>query len=575
MCDKRLAYTRSGNALRGTIVAFHGVTDSASSLMDLAQRYHADWEVILVDTLGHGLSARFSAAELQDPFAAMVKAAAQTLVDITSRTLNGSVVLMGHSLGGAIAATLAARFPQMIRALVLEDPALLTQTQALMYQQNALHLLEKVQQAKQYPSPALELLRASYPHWSEVEYLGWAQGKIQVDQDFLATGIVGTINRDLLATLQMPTLLITGDGEDVLFGEQGMKQANSYNNPNLQCVQIANATHTVRRDQSEKFYAAVEEFFDRVITGAADYAYEPYIDPELLPVIADIPEQRTWDLKKMRAKGEELLNNVTVPASVDVTVLRTGQIVSRFISKEATSANASVKRIIFAIHGGGYVAGKAAFDDARNAEMAQRFNALVVSPEYRLAPETPYPGAVEDCISALQFCFDEYQNLPVYLYGDSAGAGLVNQILQSVNKDFAEKIKGLILLEPCLDASMGSASYAKYSQGPIWTRKAAASAWKAYAGNADLPEFAFPYAMPPVMIPAILFVNPVDPLRDEALTWAKTQIDRGGKVSVYLPAGTFHGALSVSGSKVWAQVSKLIDAFIVDTEEGDAGEAEK
>ncbi|XCB30829.1 alpha/beta hydrolase [Arcanobacterium hippocoleae] len=564
MIDSRLSFIKTGKPLRGTIVAFHGVTDSAASLMDLAEHYNSDWEVILVDTLGHGLSERFSEADLKDPFAAMVRAAEHTLMQIASGTPTGRVVLCGHSLGGAIAAKTAFDFPHIVQALVLEDPALLTAEQFAMYKHSARMLVEKQETVSRYPSQSIESLREAYPNWPPIEYLGWAQGKMQVDLDFIAAGVVGMKGREILQTLSVPTLLVTGDGDDVLFGESGLQEVLKYGNPNIQTIKISNAAHTVRRDQSADFYHAVDSFFDQIITHSQFANSNYYLNPELVPVIAQTPEQTTWNPAAIRDKGDALFGTgVPLPDNAEVTDVKTGAIFSRIIQEPGKTP----ERVVFAIHGGGYVAGRARFDDLRNTEIVSELAGTVaVSPEYRLAPETPYPGAVEDCISALKYCFEVYPDLPVYVYGDSAGAGLANQMLQLCDETLVNSLAGLILLEPCIDSSMSARSYTTFSQGPIWTRDAAASAWAAYLGDRDRAELIAPNVLPHGVPPTIMFVNPADPLRDEALTWAAKQIDQGAQLSMHLFAGTFHGALSVSGTKTWTKVLTQIKEFVSEIE---------
>ena len=81
--------------------------------------------------------------------------------------------------------------------------------------------------------------------------------------------------------------------------------------------------------------------------------------------------------------------------------------------------------ILVLIHGGGYVAGRASFDGAKNDELATHFGAIVVSPEYRLASEFPFPIPVDDCISALAEALERFgHERPIFVLGDSAGAGL-------------------------------------------------------------------------------------------------------------------------------------------------------
>ena len=111
---------------KGTIVAFHGVSDNGASLADIGVRWGEQWRVVLVDSLGHGLSPRFSPQQLQVPFQSALQAAVEVVRAQASQSVDGQVVVFGHSMGGAIAAGVAAAHPQLVRAVVLEDPALLT-----------------------------------------------------------------------------------------------------------------------------------------------------------------------------------------------------------------------------------------------------------------------------------------------------------------------------------------------------------------------------------------------------------------------------------------------------------------
>ena len=188
-----------------------------------------------------------------------------------------------------------------------------------------------------------------------------------------------------------------------------------------------------------------------------------YLRPELTPIITETPEQTTWDLPAMRAGGDALLSN---PHEADnkVDVSARGR---TFIPANLRD-NAP---ILVSIHGGGYVAGRATFDDAKNDELATRFGAIVLSPEYRLAPEFPFPIPVDDCISALAEALECFgYERPIFVLGDSAGAGLAYSMVSrlyglaaQVPQDeetaaqyerISSMIKGLVLLEPCIYPSL-------------------------------------------------------------------------------------------------------------------------
>ena len=294
--------------------------------------------------------------------------------------------------------------------------------------------------------------------------------------------------------------------------------------------------------------------------------YPIYLRPELAPIIAETPEQTTWDLPAMRAGGDALLAN---PHEADnrVEVSARGR---TFIPADL----AEDAPLIISIHGGGYVAGRAAFDDAKNDELATRFGAIIVSPEYRLAPEFPFPIPVDDCISALAEALERFgHERPTFILGDSAGAGLAysmvsrlcglglhmaqDEVIAARYKRIASLIRGIILLEPCVDPTLSTPSSRFFTEGPVWTRRAAAGAWRHYFGvplDAEFREEGFP--------PALIVVNPVDPLRDEGIALATGLVDAGCIAEMHMFAGTFHGSLSMPGSVTWHEIHLLIDRFV-------------
>ena len=316
-----------------------------------------------------------------------------------------------------------------------------------------------------------------------------------------------------------------------------------------------------------------------------------FLRPELLPVIEATPEQTTWDLPAMRAGGDALLEN-PYGAINRLEVTARGR---TFIPNDLRD-NAP---ILVSIHGGGYVAGRAAFDDAKNDELATRFGAIVLSPEYRLAPEFPFPIPVDDCISALAEALERFgYERPVFVLGDSAGAGLAYSLVSRlfglvahVPQDeetvaqyerISSRIKGLVLLEPCIDPSLSTHSSSLFVDGPIWTRRAAAGAWQHFFGLAmateeegkksaipdALVESAFPKPREHMreigFPPALVVVNPVDPLRDEGIALATDLVDSGCIAELHMFAGTFHGSLSVPDSVAWDEIRSLISRFMTE-----------
>ena len=291
----------------------------------------------------------------------------------------------------------------------------------------------------------------------------------------------------------------------------------------------------------------------------------------------------------MRAGGDALLDNPHEAVNrLEVTAR------GRSFIPDGLRDNAP---ILVSIHGGGYVAGRAAFDDAKNDELATRFGAIVLSPEYRLAPEFPFPIPVDDCISALSEAVERFgYERPIFVLGDSAGAGLAYSMVSRlyglaahVPQDeetaaqyerISSMIKGLVLLEPCIDPSLSTHSSSLFADGPIWTRRAAAGAWRHFFGQTqakdearqklEIPEALVESAFPKPrehmreigFPPALVIVNPVDPLRDEGIALATGLVDSGCIAELHMFAGTFHGSLSVPDSVVWDEIRSLISRFM-------------
>ncbi|QOQ38116.1 alpha/beta hydrolase [Trueperella pecoris] len=572
MASHGISYSVSGCEVKGVIVALHGVTDNAASLSDLARQWKDEWKVYLVDTLGHGLSRSFDDTELADPLRAIAAAVRSVVIEAARQSVSRKVVLMGHSLGGAVACAIANDVPEVIQALVLEDPALLTDGQWELYRGSAGDLVKRQELVTDHVGEAITELMKVYTAWPASEYGAWAQGKTQVDRRFVATGVVGMRGREVLAGLSVPTLLVTGDQSDVLFGREGQSELESLGNPHISSVLISDASHTVRRDQSEEFYRVVGEFLRRY--GQRPLSPTPYIAAELQPVIDATPEQNAEDYLAMRRRGEELLADVRPADGVTVEEVhlggQTGDDRQADSSDEAFTlrclrSGAEPRAVVLSIHGGGYIAGAARYDDARNSELIEVFGgAVVASPDYRLSPEWPWPAAATDCVRSLHYLSRAYPGLPLYIYGDSAGAGLAQQALAIIAASGqGPDVDRIVLLEPCLEPGMVTRSFDTYRDGPIWTLEASSVAWRHYMGASDaVPPYVPSRAAASAMPPTFLVVNPADPLRDEGMRFAQDLADAGVAVELHMYSGTFHGALSVPGTSTWERVKDDIRAFL-------------
>ena len=152
--------------------------------------------------------------------------------------------------------------------------------------------------------------------------------------------------------------------------------------------------------------------------------------------------------------------------------------------------------VFFVVHGGGYMLGEARYEDPRNIDLITDFSSalladkscgvITISPEYRLAPEHPFPAGRDDVLTALRETMRRHRGAPLFLMGDSAGAGLVYQALQALEDEELARVSGVLALEPCLNPLLVSASSYDYRDAPVWPRPTAAISWGHYqAGGAQ------------------------------------------------------------------------------------------
>lgn len=206
----------------------------------------------------------------------------------------------------------------------------------------------------------------------------------------------------------------------------------------------------------------------------------------------------------------------------------------------------------YSIHGGGYVIGSYAMDDARLDSWCQEFQCVGVSVEYRLAPETPYPGPLEDCYRGLKWVHDNHEMLGVDpvrigIGGTSAGGGLAAS-LALLARDRGEVPVSFQLLDcPMLDDRQITPS----SQGEglaIWPRESNTFGWQSYLGDLygtdDVPIYAAPARATDLsgLPPAFVCVGNVDGFRDEDIDYAMRLNQAGVPTELHVHPGAPHGA---------------------------------
>lgn len=209
--------------------------------------------------------------------------------------------------------------------------------------------------------------------------------------------------------------------------------------------------------------------------------------------------------------------------------------------------------IIIYFHGGGFVIGGLNAYDGMCSDLSKKSNSIVISIDYRLAPEHPFPHAPNDCITATQWIIDNSKKINgdtehITVAGDSAGGNLA--AITAIQ--FPKEIKGQILIYPVLDHyHPGTDSYIENAKGQGLTRKLMMWFWDCYLINCD--ETRHPLATPILheekshLPSALIITAEKDPLRDEAIQYAKALTNAGVSTQHTIYKGLKHGFIGTMG----------------------------
>jgi acetyl esterase/lipase len=193
------------------------------------------------------------------------------------------------------------------------------------------------------------------------------------------------------------------------------------------------------------------------------------------------------------------------------------------------------------IHGGGLFLGSAARDDELCSALADEQGATVAAVDYRLAPEFPYPAALDDCVAALRWLGDHFARIVVV--GESAGGGLAACTSLLVRDQRGPRIAGQVLHYPMLDDRGETRSARLLAETPVWNRRLNELGWRSYlaANTADRYAAAARAEDLAGLPPTYLEVGELDLLRDEVIAFAAALVAAGVTVDLHLDAGTVHG----------------------------------
>lgn len=284
-----------------------------------------------------------------------------------------------------------------------------------------------------------------------------------------------------------------------------------------------------------------------------------HIDREIKDLLVELPAVETITthttvirnyLKEVNAKFNASLpkNKAIAIENRRIPGLEKGLIPVRMYSPLSKQEN--IPALLW-FHGGGFILGDLDTDDHWCAAIAHEVGCCVVSVDYRLAPEYPFPAGVEDCYAALlwlvsmagEFGIDTAR---IGVAGASAGGNLAASVALMARDQKGPGLAFQFLIYPCLDDRHATPSSFSITDKRLWHRQMSLQAWEAYLGENHSTEVSC-YAAPSRaknlagLPPAYISAAELDLLRDEDILYATRLMQSGINTELHVFPGVVHG----------------------------------
>ena len=296
------------------------------------------------------------------------------------------------------------------------------------------------------------------------------------------------------------------------------------------------------------------------------------IDPALRKYyrfVPALPVHRKRVLLVVR-KLIDLSGRSKAPADVTITDHRLADASVRVYRPTSPTSDAA----ILWVHGGGYVIGTARMDDRRCVRYASTFGVVVVSVDYRLAPEHPFPAPLDDCVAAWDWMQESAGDLGVdtariVIGGESAGGGLAATLVQRLRDRPGPQPAAQLLVYPMLDDRTAADTSLDAIGHRMWNNRANRAGWSAYLGHAPGREEVETYAagsrrrdlagLPPTWIG----VGDVDLFCPEDQDYAQRLVAAGVACDLVVVPGAPHGFTAVGAKTSIAEdFERKANAFL-------------
>lgn len=310
------------------------------------------------------------------------------------------------------------------------------------------------------------------------------------------------------------------------------------------------------------------------------------LDPDIKAYLDDLEQQgapKLWELpvetmRDNRRQMQEAVERVPVALVEDRVLDGPGGPLPIRVYRPGT--NTDPAPLLIYLHGGGFVFGDLETSDPLSRRLCQETQMVVVSVDYRLAPEHRYPAAVEDAIFATRWCLENAASIGAdrsrtVIAGDSAGGNLAISAALDVKASGVDDLAGLVLIYPVTDMrDLPYPSRSEYAEG--YGLSAADMEWFYQQYVPDASVVTQPWASPMLaeslgrLPTTLLLTAEYDPLRSEAEAFADLLREAGVELEYGCLQGMNHGALTsaegfAAGVRLRAQIVAWLNTTLSST----------
>lgn len=280
------------------------------------------------------------------------------------------------------------------------------------------------------------------------------------------------------------------------------------------------------------------------------------MDPELEAFIALFPPADLTDPLAERKNFAELAAALPTPDTTNLEIQDRTVPADPEVAVRIYRPHRAQGAIVW-LHGGGFVMGNLDTEHPWATRIANGSGAVVISVDYRLAPENPFPAALDDAYAVLAWTAGHAAELGIdpgriAVGGHSAGGGLAAAVALRARDQQGPRIRFQLLNQPGLDDRQGTWSAQNFTDTPWMNSGKVTQLWRHYLGSTPATPYAAPARATDLsgLPPAYVATAELCPNRDEDIDYAVRLLQAGVPVELHQWPGTFHGSQAILSAEV-------------------------